>query len=78
MQTEERTKQVIDLSIERPLSLNEARKILPGNPSHPTVYRYATTGMRGAVLETIKLGRARFTSVSAIQRFIDQLVAEEA
>ncbi|MEO2036277.1 MAG: DUF1580 domain-containing protein [Planctomycetaceae bacterium] len=68
---------VINLSTERPLSLYQARTILPGEPSHPTVFRYCTSGIRGVVLETVKVGKGRYTSKSAIQRFLDRLAETE-
>lgn len=64
---------IIDLAQEEPLSLNQAREYLPGHPSHCTVYRYTVDGIGGVRLETVRLGRRRFTSVSAIQRFLDAL-----
>jgi hypothetical protein len=67
---------VIDLQREEPKSLAQAGKIL--SKSHPTVFRYSTTGCRGVVLETVKLGKQRLTSMSAIQRFLDRLADVEA
>ncbi len=73
----ERTR-VVDLDNEEPLSLYQASRYLPDKPSHPTVYRYATRGISGVVLETLQLGKQRFTSKSAIQRFLDRLAANTA
>ena len=67
---------VIDLSQELPISLYKGGKIL--SKSHPTMFRYATTGCRGVILETVKLGKQRLTSLSAIQRFLDRLAEVEA
>jgi hypothetical protein len=64
-------KHVIDLQREEPLSLAQAAKVL--KKSHPSVFRYCTTGIRGVRLETVRLGKQRLTSVSAIQRFLDRL-----
>jgi hypothetical protein len=67
---------VIDLAQEQPLSLAQAGKVL--GRSHPTVYRYCVEGVRGVRLETVRLGKARLTSVSAVQRFLDRLAEVEA
>ena len=67
---------VIDLASEEPLSLAQVAKIL--RKSHPSVFRYATSGIRGVRLETIRLGKQRLTSMSAVQRFLDKLVDDDA
>ena len=67
---------VIDLEREEALSLHQAGKKL--KKSHPTAFRYSTTGCRGVILETVKLGKQRLTSLSAIQRFLDRLAEVEA
>ena len=67
---------VIDLKHEEPLSLAQAGKIL--GKSHPTIYRYCVEGVRGVKLPTIRLGKARLTSISAIQSFLDRLADVEA
>ena len=66
---------VIDLSTEAVFSLSQAGKIL--HKSHPSVYRYAVDGVRGIKLETVLLGKARLTSLGAIQRFLDRLADAE-
>ena len=67
---------VIDLSREQPLSLAQAAKIL--GRSHPTIYRYCVEGVRGVRLETVRLGKARITSIGSIQSFLDRLAEVEA
>ena len=62
---------VIDLATEEAISLAKAAKVL--GKSHPTAYRYSTSGINGIRLETVRLGKARLTSMSAIQRFLDRL-----
>ena len=69
-------KHVIDLQREEPLSLAQAGKVL--GRSHPTIYRYCVEGVRGVKLPTIRLGKARLTSISAIQSFLDRLADVEA
>ena len=66
---------VIDLAREEALSLYQAGKVL--RKSHPSVFRYCTTGIRGVRLETVRLGKQRLTSMSAIQRFLDRLSADD-
>ena len=68
-------KHVIDLQREEPLSLAQAAKVL--GRSHPTTYRYAVQGVRGVKLATVRLGKARITSISAIQSFLDRLADVE-
>ncbi len=53
------------------LSAAEAARHLPGRPSPATAWRWRTTGVNGVKLEFIRVGRRWFTSVEAIQRFID-------
>jgi predicted DNA-binding transcriptional regulator AlpA len=62
---------VIDLASEQPISLAQAAKVL--GRSHPTIYRYSTSGVRGVQLETVRLGKQRLTCMAAIQRFLDRL-----
>src|SRR5687768_13872166 len=45
-----------------------------GKCLHPTtVERWRSRGLRGVVLESIKIGGARFTSEEAIVRFVERL-----
>ena len=43
---------------------------LPFKPSPATRWRWALRGIRGVRLETLKIGRVRYTSVEALHRFI--------
>ena len=43
-----------------------------------TLYRWATTGVRGVVLETLQVGGTRCTSLAALQRFFDALSMEQS
>lgn len=62
------------LARENPLTFSEVSKWLPkrnGKKVHySTVYRWATKGVRGRVLETIRVGGVRYTSVQALERFL--------
>ena len=68
----------IDIANEELLTPAGAAKRLPnrraGRPIHiSTVHRWMTTGVRGVVLESIRIGGALHTSLEALQRFADHL-----
>ncbi len=44
-------------------------------PNTATIWRWAIKGLRGVRLQTIALGRYRYTTERAIERFIDQTSA---
>jgi hypothetical protein len=72
---------MIDLEIEKPISLREATKLRPlqknGRPPHiSALYRWCHGGCRGIVLESIVIGGSRCTSVEAIDRWITLLTAK--
>ena len=52
------------------LSLPAAAGEFPGRPHCSTVWRYATRGIGGNTLETIRVGGKVFTSREACRRFI--------
>ncbi len=63
----------IDVQTEELLTLREAASAFPGKKKLglATLFRWiASPGVRGAVLETVTIGRARYTSRQAIARFI--------
>ncbi len=68
---------MIDLATEDILSLTAAAKRLPhlrGKRIHSsTLYRWASRGVRGVVLETARIGGSTVTSAEALQRFVDSL-----
>jgi hypothetical protein len=68
---------MIDTMSESVLSLAHAASTLPrrrGRKPHvSTLHRWATSGCRGVVLETIQLGGTRCTSRQAMQRFFERL-----
>src|SRR3954447_15412589 len=71
---------VIDTTNETVVSLAQAADDLPrrrrGKKTHvSTLYRWATVGCRGVVLETIQIGATRCTSRKALQRFFERLSA---
>lgn len=71
---------MIVLQVETVLTFAQASNVLPrrrrGRKTHAsTLYRWATSGCRGVVLETLMVGATRCTSVEALQRFFDRLTA---
>ena len=65
----------INFEQEQLLTLAEAAKRVPGRtPGKPihtaTVARWATRGVRGNRLETLRIGGRLFTSVEALARFV--------
>jgi len=68
----------IDIHHENVLTFSEAAKLLPrrraGRKTHvSTLYRWASRGVRGIVLETLQIGGTSCTSKEALQRFFDHL-----
>ena len=69
---------MIDMNDEDLISLAEAANRLPRcrrgkKISLATLYRWSSSGCRGVRLETLRVGRARATSMGAIQRFCERL-----
>ncbi len=65
---------MIDVNCESLLTLTQAAKRLPSrrpgkSPHVATLYRWASRGVRGVVLDTVRIGGTRFTSVEAVGRF---------
>ena len=52
------------------ISLREAAKLLPGNPSRTTLSRWTHHGVRGVKLATILVGGRRYTTRDELERFI--------
>ena len=70
----------IDIASERPIPLTQATIHLPRRrrgrkAAVSTLHRWATRGLRGVVLETIRIGGTKCTSLQALQRFFDNLSA---
>jgi hypothetical protein len=71
---------MIDSTSECIISLAQAADELPrrrrGRKTHvSTLYRWATVGCRGVVLESLQVGATRCTSKQALQRFFERLSA---
>ncbi|MCM2369659.1 DUF1580 domain-containing protein [Aporhodopirellula aestuarii] len=76
MQT--KTKPTLDLLTEDLISISEAAKEIPTQPHISTVWRWTQRPVRGAKLETIKIGHATLTSRQAITRFIQATNKKDA
>ena len=69
---------MIDLQRETIVSLSEATRHLPPRrrgkrPAVATLYRWASRGLRGVRLETIRVGGTLCTSLEALQRYCERL-----
>jgi hypothetical protein len=68
-----------DLLSEDVITLRQAAALLPrrrGRPAnYSTVWRWATAGSRGVVLQTAALPGGRVTSRQALSRFVAELTA---
>jgi hypothetical protein len=58
---------------EKLVPLGEAGGYVPLRPHYSTLKRWAYEGINGVVLETLKIGRRRFTSLQALERFVERL-----
>jgi hypothetical protein len=69
---------MIDIRNETIIRLEDVRAHLPSSRrgkylSKAVAFRWASKGVSGVLLETVKVGGARYTSVEALQRFVDAL-----
>ena len=64
----------IDFSKEQSITLSQVPIHVPkrgGKKVHSsTIYRWATKGARGRVLESVMVGGIRYTTVEAVRRFL--------
>lgn len=67
---------MIDVATETLLTIRQARDAFPNAPSEPTIWRWLLKGVRGHVLESIRVGGRRYTSREACLRFIAATSAE--
>jgi len=70
------------LDTETLIPLSEAAALLPrrrGNrPTHPsTLFRWASVGLRGVVLEIVQVGGTKCTSREALNRFFSRLASAQ-
>ena len=70
----------IDLQRETPITLRDVARYVPtrrGRKIHySTVFRWVTRGARGRVLASVLVGGVRFTTVEALQRFLNSSSSE--
>jgi hypothetical protein len=69
---------MVDITNETLIPLREAPGHLPKRPNGKRLhvsacYRWITRGVRGVVLESIRIGGTTYTSLEALQRFGDRL-----
>ncbi len=64
----------IDFSKEQSITLSQVPIHVPkrgGKKVHSsTVYRWATKGVRGRILESVMVGGIRYTTIEAVRRFL--------
>ncbi len=53
--------------------LSEILPHVPGNPTYDTLYRWAVSGVRGVRLDHQRIGGRIYSSLEAVQHFLDQL-----
>lgn len=72
---------MLDLQRERPLTLAEAARTLPGRRGRPVsqaaVYRWCVRGVRGVKLESVRVGGQLFTTAEALARFLEALNSDD-
>lgn len=61
---------MIDPRAEQLIPIGEAAAHIPGRPHRATIWRWIQRGIRGVVLDSVRVGGRRYTSVEAIHRFI--------
>ena len=62
---------------EQLVRLSEASRLIPTRPSVSSLWRWSTRGISGVRLETRKIGGQRFTTESAVERFLDACNAND-
>lgn len=72
---------MIDIAVEKLITFAEAARLRPptraGRQTHPaTLHRWRQRGCRGIMLEAIRVGSTWYTSVEAMQRFVDRLTVD--
>jgi Protein of unknown function (DUF1580) len=55
------------------LPLRRAGTGLPGSPGPTTVMRWADNGVRGVRLDSYRIGGRRYTTRSALRKFLDAI-----
>jgi|GEM_PF-1315158 hypothetical protein len=61
----------IDIHNEHLLTLAQASRKLPSQPSPGTLWRWAIKGLRGVKLRSVRAGKTIITSSEALQEFLE-------
>ena len=77
-----RTESFIDIACEELIPIREVPKRLPKKPGDKrvhisAVYRWMKKGVRGVKLDSVSIGGTRYTSIEALQRFVDRLSMDD-
>lgn len=77
-----RAESPIDISCEELVPIRDVPKRLPTKPGGKrvhisAVYRWMKKGVRGVKLDSVCIGGTRYTSVEALQRFVDRLSIDD-
>ena len=67
---------MLDYEKESILSFKQAAEYVPRGVHYNTICQWADNGVKGVILDSIRIGRRRFTSKEAIQRFIEEKTQE--
>ncbi len=67
---------MIDLGHDELLSLKDAAALLPSHKPR-TLWKWATSGVGGITLESVRIGRRLFTTREALEHFIEQCTAKK-
>lgn len=63
---------MIDIQTETLVPVNKIPSHFPGRPHLATCWRFIQRGCRGVKLETVLCGGKRFTSLEALQTFVER------
>ncbi len=71
---------MIDIIEEKMIALRDVPRHLPARPNGKrihvsAIYRWSFRGLRGVVLDTVRVGGTQYTSEEALQRFAEALSA---
>lgn len=63
---------MISLTTDKLISLPEAARRLPGKVHPATLWRWSAKGRSGKKLKTLRIGRLRYTTLEALERFLEE------
>ncbi|MBL9090928.1 MAG: DUF1580 domain-containing protein [Planctomycetaceae bacterium] len=64
---------MIDFATEALITLADAANLTPLRPHVSTIRRWIRIGVRGEILETVRIGGRRLTSREAVSRFLTSI-----